>query len=305
MRIWTGSSGDSQKFQGGVVTVGKFDGLHLGHQKLLEVVRQGPKPWVVLTFDPLPIQVLQPEKHYARLMPKEDLGEQLPKTGVELLYVMKFDQSLAGKSAAEFADGVIWQPFQPKAIVVGYDFAFGKNREGNLAWLERWCGGEQRKIQLHVVKPFELDGQAVSSGRVRAMIEAGAVDQAARLLGRPFYVRGLVIRGAGRGGSIGVPTLNQQVANETLPALGVYATRTRWRGQSMNSVTNVGRVPTFTDQREIHVETHVLNQTVHAYGETVDVDLIQRLRPEKKFTSAEDLKIQIKQDILDATRILG
>ncbi len=303
MRIWTGSSGDSQKFQGGVVTIGKFDGLHLGHQKLLEVVRQGPKPWVVLTFDPLPIQVLQPDKHYARLMPKEDLGEQLPKTGVELLYVMKFDQTLAAKSAAEFAEGVIRAPFRPKVIVVGYDFAFGKNREGDLAWLRRW--GDTHGIALNVVKPFEFDGETVSSGRVRKLIEAGAVDQASRLLGRPFYVRGRVIRGAGRGASIGVPTLNQQVANETLPGLGVYASRTRWRGQVMISVTNVGRVPTFSDGKEIHVETHVLNQSLSAYGETVDVDLIAHLRSEKKFGSVEDLKNQIKQDILDATRILG
>jgi len=303
MRIWRGSDEDSQNFQGGTVTVGKFDGLHLGHQKLLEEVRKGSKPWVVMTFDPLPLQFLQPDKGYHRLMPKEDLEHQLPAFGIDVLRILPFVRQLAEKTPEQFAEDYFWRDFKPKKIVVGHDFAMGKDRKGHVQWLKRWS--DERDVQLLVVPPFELDGKVVSSGRVRELINQGAVDEAAKLLGRPFYVRGQVVQGAGRGRGIGVPTLNQKVVNETLPAIGVYASRTRWKNQVMNSVTNVGRVPTFTDQRNIQVETHVLNRDINAYGDTVDVDLIHRLRPEKKFASVEDLKKQIQQDILEASSILG
>jgi riboflavin kinase/FMN adenylyltransferase len=301
MRIWTGLNQDSQNFQGGTLTIGKFDGLHLGHQKLLQTLTGGPR--LVMSFDPLPIQVLRPDQGYKRLLPKEDLGEQLPRFAVDALLVLPFTKELAGKSAADFAEQVIWQPFRPRHLVVGYDFAMGKDRQGDLAWLRGWCS--VKGLEFTVAEPFQLEGQTVSSGRVRELIQKGDVAAAARLLGRPFYVRGEVIAGAGRGRSIGVPTLNQKPVNETLPDLGVYASRTRWRGQTLDSVTNVGRVPTFTDQTKVHVETHVFGRDVSAYGDTVDVDLVQRLRPEKKFSSAEDLKNQIAQDILEAKRILG
>lgn len=303
MRIWTGLNQDTQNFQGGTLTIGKFDGLHLGHQRLLAALNQGPEPRVVMSFDPLPIQVLRPDQGYKRLMPKGDLGEQLPCYGADLLLILNFTTDMAAKSAAQFAEDVIVQPFAPKKLVVGYDFAMGKDRQGGLEWLRAWC--RERKIELYVSEPFQLEGQTVSSGRVRGLIQNGDVAGAARLLGRPFYLRGQVIQGAGRGRTIGVPTLNQTVENETLPALGVYASRTRILGQVFNSVTNVGRVPTFTDQTQVQVETHVPDQTLSAYGERLDVDLIQRLRPEKKFADVEDLKKQIALDILEAKRILG
>lgn len=302
MRIWQGLAQESQNFQGATLTIGKFDGLHLGHQRLLESVVRGPSPRVVMTFDPLPIQVLRPGHGYIRLLPIEDLGEQLPKFGIDLLLVLNFNQEMASKTAAEFAEDIIWKPFRPRKLVVGYDFAMGKDRQGNLDWIRSWCG--KQGVELEVSEAFQLDGQTVSSGRVRELIQQGDVTQAAELLGRPFYIRGEVVQGAGRGRTIGVPTLNQKVMNETLPALGVYASRTRWRGKTLKSVTNVGRVPTFTDQTKVHIETHVLDETVSAYGDCIDVDLVRRLRPEKKFSSVEDLKKQIALDILEARRCL-
>jgi riboflavin kinase/FMN adenylyltransferase len=255
-----------------------------------------------MTFDPLPIQVLRPGQGYIRLLPKEDLSEQLPRLGIDLLAVLPFSSSMALQTAEEFAEQWIMKPFNPRKLVVGYDFAMGKDRQGNLAWLEQWC--KARKIEFSVSPVFEIGGRPVSSGRVRELIQQGEVAQAGQLLGRAFYIRGEVVQGAGRGRSIGVPTLNQKVQNETLPALGVYASRTRLHDQILNSVTNVGRVPTFTDQAQIHIETHVMDHSLSAYGERIDVDLVQRLRPEKKFSSAEDLKKQIALDILEARRVL-
>lgn len=298
MRVFNDLNGDTRDFHGGVVTIGKFDGLHLGHQELLKQVSRGPKPAVVLTFDPHPIQVLQPEKGLTKIFPKEDLAEQLPCYGIEGLGVIAFSLEVAAQSAATFAENTLWKPFQPKRLVVGYDFAFGHKREGNIDWLKKWCA--DRKIAITIVAPLENGGAPVSSRRVRELIVNGDVKSARELLGRPFYLRGVVVKGAGRGKSIGFPTLNLQVSNETLPGLGVYATRTKIGDRVYGSVTNVGRVPTFTDQSRVHVETHLLNQSLEAYGAKIDVEFLRRLRPEKKFASAADLKKQIEQDILEA-----
>lgn len=302
MRVWNDLNGDSSPYRGGTLTIGKFDGLHLGHQELLQRVQKGPQPSVVVTFDPHPLQVLKPELGLTKIFPKADLIEQLPCYGPALLVILPFSQALGKLTAAEFAERY-FAPFAPSEIVVGYDFAFGRGREGNLEWLQKWCG--EKKIRFTVVAARMVDGAPVSSGRVRDLIRAGDVEQARRLLLRAFYIRGEVVAGAGRGRTIGVPTLNQMVENETLPALGVYATRTKVSGQVLASVTNVGVAPTFVDQSRVHVETHLIGVTRDAYGEKVDVEFIRRLRPEKKFPSVGDLKKQIEQDILMAERELA
>ncbi len=302
MRVWNDLNEDTPEFHGGTVTIGKFDGLHLGHQELLKQVQKGPKPWIVLTFEPHPIQVLQPERKLTKIFPKADLAEQLPCYGVDVLGVVAFSREVASQSAATFAENALWRPFRPKRLVVGYDFAFGHKREGNLQWLKKWCA--DRKIAITVVAPKELSGEIVSSRKVRDLIVSGGVAEARRLLGRAFYLRGEVVKGAGRGRGIGFPTLNQAVENETLPALGVYVTRAKIADRVYGAVTNVGRVPTFTDQTQVHVETHLLDTSIDAYGATIDVEFLDRLRPEKKFSSAADLKKQIEQDILEAKREL-
>ncbi len=301
MRVWNDLNGDPGQYRGGTVTIGKFDGLHLGHQELLRRVLQGPKPGIVLTFDPHPMQVLQPQLGLTKIFPKADLTEQLPCYGVDLLAILSFTHELAGLTAAEFAERYIGI-FQPRQLIVGYDFAFGRKREGNIDWLKKWSAG--RQVTFTVVSPIEAGGSPVSSRRVRELILQGAVDQVRPLLQRPFYLRGVVVKGAGRGRTIGVPTLNQQVENETLPAAGVYATRTKIGHQLFSSVTNVGVVPTFTDGKQVQVETHLIGVSRDSYGERVDVELIKRLRPEMKFSSVADLKKQIEKDILEAEREL-
>ena len=293
---------DAQNFHGGVVTIGNYDGLHLGHQCLLTCLGEMAGPRTVMTFDPHPAQILQPERHLKRLFPRADLTERLPDFGVDLLVVLPFDREFARLSAGEFLNQFVGV-LKPRHIVAGYDFAFGTGREGTLEVLRTWAAAHSATV--NVVEPMRLDGEIVSSRRIRDLVIQGEVRAAARLLGRPFYLRGETVAGAGRGATIGVPTLNQKVENETLPALGVYASRLRVGDKSYASVTNVGTNPTFEASSVVKVETHLIGVTGDWHGLTVDVDLVERLRAEQKFSSVEDLKKQLQGDILRATRILG
>ena len=303
MQIWRRIDGDTKNFQGGVLTVGNYDGLHIGHQRLLREGEKVGHPLIVMTFDPHPRQVLQPEKHLKRLFPRDDLGEQLPLYGVDLAVILHFDHKFAALSAREFLEQFVWQPFHPRHIVAGYDFAFGKGREGTLDVLKVWAA--EKNVTVDVVQPLEKDGAVVSSRRIRDLILKGDVAGAEVLLGRPFYLRGEVIAGQGRGKTIGIPTLNQRVVNETLPPNGVFASRVRFEGSVYNSVTNVGTNPTFESGVLVKVETHVLDTVAEWRGHVIDVELIERLRDEKKFSSVEDLKKQVQSDILKARSILG
>ena len=180
-----------------------------------------------------------------------------------------------------------------------------QSRAGTLDDLSRWCTREGSK--LHIMKPLELGGEVVSSRRIREMVEVGEVDQIIPLLGRPFYLRGGVVKGAARGRQLGFPTLNMIPDNEIIPANGVYATRTRIDGgPPMISVTNIGINPTFAQSRElspVKVETHVIGRTLIQSLESIDVDFLKRIRAEIKFNSIEDLKMQIQSDILRAQEV--
>ena len=293
---------DAQKFHGGVITIGNYDGLHLGHQSLLARMAERTGPRVVVTFDPHPTQILQPARYLKRLFPREDLSEQLPGWEVDLLMVLPFDQAFARLTANEFLDRYVGV-LRPKHIVAGYDFAFGSGREGTLDVLKHWAAGLGTEVD--VVPPLRMGGEIVSSRRIRDLVAKGDVFAASLLLGRPYYLRGEVVAGAGRGAHIGVPTLNQKVVNETLPALGVYASRARCAGKSFASVTNVGTSPTFENGSTVKVETHVIEAAAEWRGQVIDVDLIERLRDEKKFSGVEELQKQIHSDILKAKGMLG
>jgi riboflavin kinase/FMN adenylyltransferase len=302
MQVWKRRESPQQNFHHGVVTVGNFDGLHLGHQSLFRKAQEVGGPRVVITFDPHPMQVVRPERELKRLFPRDDLIEQLPVYGVDLLWILPFDKAFAALPANEFLQGYLGDPFRPKHVVSGYDFTFGSGREGTLDLLRQW--GQANGVEVHVLPPLRMSGEVVSSRRIRDLILRGDVHAAHLLLGRPFYLRGSVIPGAGRGKTIGVPTLNQQVENETLPQSGVYATRVKANGQRFASVTNIGTNPTFESGLTLKVETHVLGQQVNLNGTVIDVEFIERLREEKKFSGIADLKKQIQSDILKAKAIL-
>lgn len=302
MQTWKRIERTAKEFQGGVVTIGNFDGLHLGHQALLKKARECGGPVVVVTFDPHPQQILKPGISLKRLFPREDLMERLPELGVSLLVVLPFDQTLAQVGAEEFWSHYVNEPFKPRHVVAGHDFAFGRDREGNLDFLHRWC--ESHGATLHVVGPLTKDGELYSSRLIRELVQNGRVEDAAQKLGRYFYLRGEVGSGAGRGATIGIPTMNFKPVQEVIPAQGVYATRTVFENQIFPSVTNIGTNPTFGSQEGIKIETHVMGASLEARGHKVEVQFVKRLRAEKKFTSIEDLKNQIKDDILKAHEAL-
>lgn len=301
MHILHDLSSVGHKFHGGVITIGNFDGLHLGHQMLLKKALALGKPLAVLTFAPHPVQVLYPERGLRCLFPREDLYERMPDFGVDVLAVLPFDRELASWSAQRFLQDCVWRPFAPQHIVAGYDFAFGKSREGTLQGLREW--GRTKAVNIHQIEPLMLGGEIVSSRRIREALAAGRVEDVRLCLGRPFYLRGQIVSGAGRGESLGFPTLNQQVINESYPARGVYATYTLHKRQRYRSVTNIGINPTFGGQ-ELKFETHLLNASIDLYGQSVDVEFIAFLRPELQFSDVEGLKKQIANDILKANEAL-
>lgn len=301
MVVVNGMTLSGQKFHGGSVTIGNFDGLHLGHQALLDKARSLGGPLTVVTFDPHPVQVLYPEKDLRRLFPRADLSEQLPRFGVDLLWILPFSRELAQWPGARFLDECLGRELRPRHVVVGYDFAFGRTREGTVEGLRTW--GRGHGVDIHVIEPKMLANEIVSSRRIRELLSRGRMEDVAACLGRRFYLRGRAVRGAGRGTGLGFPTLNMEIANEKYPALGVYATYTLHAGRRLRSITNIGVNPTFGGG-PVKVETHVMNAKFDVKGEDFDVEFVAFLRPEMKFSGVEDLKKQIGQDILKANEAL-
>lgn len=290
-----------------IVTIGNFDGVHLGHRKLIERViaasRTHAARSVVFTFDPHPVQVLFPERKLKRLFPREDQCDQLREMGVDALVIEPFSRQLSQTAPAEFLKNYIFEPLNPRGLIVGYDFSFGANRQGGVAQIEEIT--RKRKLLLEIVPAFEAAGGVVSSTRIRQTIAAGDMGLARELLGRPFYVQGLVEKGNQRGRRLGFPTANLTVQNECLPSIGVYATWTWVRGKRYQSATNVGRNPTFQDDGPVSVESYILRFDDYIYGEAVRVEFAERLRAEKKFSSVDELKAQMTLDVESARKILG
>lgn len=305
MQIWNGlkEAESQQKFQGGSITFGNFDGLHLGHRALVEAALRAGRPTTVFTFDPHPMRVLQPERATKSLFPRVDLMEQLEKMNVDLLILQPFDPWFARVSAAEFLDDFVFKPLKPKTIVVGHDFAFGRGREGTLDFLK--ARAAEKNIQLKVIDALSVGGVVASSGRIREAVSAGDMERAQMFLGRPFYLRGRPVAGDGRGEALGFPTLNQSVENETIPPHGVYISNLRIRGKSYPSISNIGINPTFSTGTHVKVESFVLTGKISAQVERVDLDLLKYLRPEIKFANVEELKKQIERDILEAKHFHG
>lgn len=296
-----------------VVTIGSFDGVHRGHQVLISaLLRQSKKyqvPSVVFTFNPHPVQVLYPERGFVRLFDWIDQRERFAALGVSAVVVESFSKELSQKNAEDFLREYILLPLKPRAIVVGHDFAFGMNRQGGLPLLEKIC--RQQGIELEVVSAFHADAQPISSTRIREALIQGEPREAQKLLGRPFYLKGIVEKGEARGRTIGVPTANLKPSTDLVPKHGVYAcfvylNNQQMHGQKIQAATNIGVNPTFSegDDCPIKVESHLLNFSQEIYGEELRVELIEFIRDEKKFPSVAELVAQIHRDIAKAHEIL-
>lgn len=295
-------------FKSSVLTIGNFDGVHLGHQKLLmEVLAQSKNynvPSVVCTFRPHPRTVLRPQEPYHRMFDYRDQFEVMTKMGIDFLIEEKFSKDFSLMAAEEFLENYIEKIFNPKHLVVGYDFNFGKLRSGNAEFLRQFC--QSKKWGLTIVPAFEKDGQIISSSQIRKLLEHGDLKKVEEYLGRPYYLRGPVRLGYKRGRLLGVPTANLSPEIDFVPRKGVYFTWAYLKDKKMPSITNIGYNPTFENSDSyIKVETHLFNFDEDIYGEHLKVELCQFHRDEIKFGSFELLKTQIHKDLSLAKNYFG
>lgn len=282
-----------------VLTLGVFDGLHLGHQLIMQTVVEraratGSVP-TVITFDPHPRAVLYPESAPPLLQTFDQKIEAFGVLGIEQTIVVRFTKEFSSIRAAHFLSDVIVDRLHAKEVYLGKGFAFGHEREGNIDLLKRV--GAELGFVAGEVPEVRLRGARVSSSKIRGLLAAGRVNLVRRMLGRPYGVEGRVERGAERGHKLGFPTANLHPHNRVIPRNGVYVTGTLIDGQWRRSVTNVGLRPTFADAVEPSVETFVLNWDGDLYGDVVRVRFLYRLRDERKFNSIDELKRQITRDV--------
>jgi riboflavin kinase/FMN adenylyltransferase len=282
-----------------VLTLGVFDGLHLGHQLIMRTVVERAKAIdavpTVITFDPHPRALLHPESAPPLLQTFDQKIEALGVLGIEQTIVIRFDKEFSQIRAEEFLRTVIADRLHAKEVYLGCGFAFGHNREGNIELLR--AASRNLGFFADEVPEVRLRGRRVSSSRIRELLQQGRVNVARRMLGRPYGVEGMVVRGAERGAKLGFPTANLHPQNRVIPSSGVYVTATLIDGQWRRSVTNIGTRPTFDSDNRSSVETFVMNWSGDLYGDVLRVRFLHRLRDEKKFSSVDELKSQIDCDV--------
>ena len=298
MRLFHGTD-NAEILRPTVLTLGVFDGLHLGHQLIMQTVveraRQIGAVPTVITFDPHPRAVLHPESAPPLLQTFDQKIEGFGVLGIQQAIVVRFTREFSQLSAADFLRDTVVERLHAREVYLGRGFAFGHNREGNIELLCQ-LGNELRFVAGEVAE-VKVRGRRVSSSRIRQLLAEGQVNLARRMLGRPYGVEGPVQRGAERGRLLGFPTANLHPHNRVIPRNGVYITGTLIEGQWHRSITNVGLRPTFGDATEPSVETFVMNWTGDLYGDVVRVRFLYRLRDEKRFESLDALTSQIQNDV--------
>ena len=301
---------DIQKpFERAVMTIGNFDGVHIGHQALLHpvtekaVAKDGTA--VAMTFEPHPMNLLAPNDRKPLITLYEQKCELIARTGIDVLIGVPFTKSFSEISALEFVQDLLIQRIGMQTIVVGKDYTFGKKREGNVDLLKAWS--RELGFEVCTVDWIQSAGlpQRISSTRIRELVMNGQMEKARKLLGRYYQIRGTVTAGRRRGASLlGFPTANIQLQDELCPQQGIYAVTVQVHGRTYQGVANIGYSPTFEDH-VFTIEVHILDFNQDIYGASIRVNFIRRLRAEKKFHSLNDLSAQIEKDITQARDILS
>jgi riboflavin kinase/FMN adenylyltransferase len=290
--------------RGGAVSIGNFDGVHLGHRRIINrlLARAGDVagPAIVFTFDPHPVRLLRPQESPPPLTWTERKAQLLKEQGVDWIIAYPTDVKLLQLSAQQFFDRVVVDALSAKAMVEGPNFFFGHNREGNVERLEAMTAAAG--MTLDVVEPLVLDGDLVSSSLCRQRIAEGDVATAARMLTHPYRIRGMVTHGAGRGGQIGFPTANLEAIDTLLPAVGVYAGRAWLADEAFPAAINIGPNPTF-GEHALKVEVHIIDRELALYGEPLEVEFLAKLRNVNSFDSKDELVEQLGRDIKQAREI--
>lgn len=278
------------------LTLGNFDGVHRGHQSLIQQLKatSAQGPLAVITFDPHPVEVLTGIP-VERIFKAKDQMKFLSELGIDYTFVIPFDRAMAQLKADEFLKLYVFDIFRPQNLVVGYDFVFGHKREGTFSVLQNYAG--LRNCKVLQVPPLKMNEEIVSSTAIRDSLRAGDITKANHFLGRTFYIEGQVLKGYQRGRKLGIPTANLGIERTVIPKSGVYATKIVIDGTEYTSVTNIGHNPTFANQQRT-IETHILDFDQDIYGKEVKLFFYSHVREEKKFSSIDELKKAISQDIL-------
>jgi riboflavin kinase / FMN adenylyltransferase len=290
--------------RGGAVAIGNFDGVHLGHARLAERLRAMAAkvggPAVVFTFDPPPTRILRPDAAPESLLWLDRKIDIFRELGADAVVGYPTDRSFLEMEAREFFERVVRGGLAARAIVEGPNFFFGRKRSGNVEVLREFCAAAD--MPFEVVLPVEVGGQIVSSSRIRSLVMEGRLDEAGAMLGRPYRIHGVVVRGAGRGATIGFPTANVGQIDTLLPGEGIYAAKVRIRHSASDTdiwrpaAVSLGPNPTF-DEGGLKVEVHIIGFHGDIYGRQVEVDFLARLRDIRRFESLDALLAEIARDV--------
>ena len=289
-----------------VATIGNFDGVHLGHRAIFRRVvaeaRQAQGTATVITFNPHPLKLLAPERAPLLIDTYAERERLIAASCIDLLVCLPFTAALAALPATTFVTDILLRTLGLKHLIIGYDYAFGRDRQGDAVFLQN-CG-ERYGFTVEVLPPITQNKDVYSSTRIRQLLQDGEVEAAAALLGRHFTLDGEVIHGAGRGQNLGFPTANLHTEKELLPKEGVYAVKVRHNAKLLDGVVNIGKNPTF-GENELTVEVHLLDFEQSLYGETLRLYFLQRLRSEERFATVPALCAAIQNDIDRARQVLG
>ena len=296
-----------ESLRGGVIALGNFDGFHLGHQKVVATAiaqaRAAGRPAIVATFDPHPVRFFRPDSEPFRLTTLDQREELFAAAGADAMLVFTFDAAFAAVTAEQFVGDLLRDHLGAAGVVTGVDFSFGKGRSGNMALLAEL--GSHLGLATHAVGPVEEGGAVVSSSRIRDALKAGDCETAARLLTRPFAIRGTVRHGDKVGRTINFPTANLDLEDYLRPRYGIYAVTGRLPdGQVLHGAANLGIRPTFDPPKEL-LEPHFFDFAGDLYGQEIEVAFHHFLRPEAKFDSLDALVAQMERDCAEARRLLG
>lgn len=285
--------------RGSVVTIGSFDGLHLGHRAIIDQVREKSRRYgvssVVMMFEPQPKEFFSGEQAPARLMRMREKANALARLGIDRVFCVRFNRAIRQLSAQDFVDQLLVQGLGVKCLVVGDDFRFGCDRKGDFAMLREQ--GREHGFEVQETHTVKVDDQRVSSTRIRQALEVGDFATAERLLGEPFCITGRVVYGQQLGGQLGIPTANVNLHRYRAPLAGVFAAEVLLDNERIPGVANVGVRPTVGDLIKPVLEVHMLDWSGRVYGRRIAVEFKHKLREEQKFTSLDDLVARIHQDI--------
>jgi len=305
MKIFEGASQIKEKLKNPVVTIGNFDGVHLGHQaifrKVIEEAHAIGGVSVVYTFDPHPLKVLEPDRFFPLITTRKEKERVIEWVGIDVLIREKFTKDFARLSTDEFVGNVLCNQIRTKEIFIGPDYRFGRGRKGTTDLLKRL--GEECGIKIGILENVEVEGREVRSTMIRDYILEGRVKEAAKFLGRGYTLRGKVVRGKALLKKFGIPTANLEPEKELYPRSGIFAVKVLVNESYAKGVMNIGANPTFPG-KGFSLEVHILDFDQNICGSEIELIFVEKLRDERKFKTPELLVKQIKKDIIQARKIL-